>query len=443
MSYQETIEYLFSATPCFQQIGAKAYKPGLERVIAMAEVMGNPHKKFRTIHVGGTNGKGSTSSTLAAVLIASGYKTGLFTSPHLVDFRERIRIDGIPVSEQFVVDFVARMRPLLEQYAPSFFELTTLMAFCHFAEQKVDVAVVEVGMGGRLDSTNIIEPELSIITNISPDHTQFLGNSLSAIAVEKAGIIKRSRPVVIGETTEETRSIFSQKAEELSAPIYFAEEEKALLDSEDRADGIYLYSRDYGSFFAQLGGAAQHLNARTILTALSVLEKSKAFAFPKEAVWEGFASVIEKTGLLGRWQKLSSSPRIFCDTGHNEAGIVSVVRQIALEEYDTLHILFGMVADKDWRKVLSLLPREAKYHFVTPPSERGLPAQELLEYAVDLGLSGTAHTTMEAGFETVLREAKPNDMVYVGGSNYVVAEILKTYYPQLVNINNSSFKTIE
>lgn len=432
MSYQETIDFLFSAVPCFQQQGAVAYKPGLERVLAMAEVMSNPHLSFRSIHVGGTNGKGSTASTLASVLSASGYKTGLFTSPHLVDFRERIRINGVPVGEDYVVDFVDKARPLLEKYAPSFFELTTLMAFSFFAEQKVDVAVIEVGMGGRLDSTNIIRPELSVITNVSADHTQFLGMTLPEIAFEKAGIIKKDIPVVIGEAEGEVRTVFAQRAQEESAPIYFAEESGALLSCEDRANGLYLHTSKYGSFPAQLGGAAQHLNARTILTALSVIAERNLFTIPLEAVHDGFASVIERAGLLGRWQQLSMTPQIFCDTGHNEAGIALVVQQIARQKYTHLHIVLGMVSDKEWQKVLSLLPQEATYYFVAPPSERALSASVLKDYALQIGLKGESFPTISDGFLTAKSKAKPDDLIYIGGSNYVVAEVLRDFFPQLL-----------
>lgn len=435
MSYQETIDFLFSSVPCFQQQGGIAYKPGLERVLAMAEVMGNPHLAFRSIHVGGTNGKGSTASTLAAILVASGYKTGLFTSPHLVDFRERIRINGIPVSKDFVVDFVNKARPLLEKYSPSFFEITTLMAFSFFAEQKVDVAIIEVGMGGRLDSTNIIHPELSIITNVSKDHTQFLGTTLPEIAFEKAGIIKKRTPVVIGEAEGEVQTIFENNAKEKSAPIYFAEKAQVLLFCEDKPDGLLLKSRDYGSFHAQLGGAAQHLNARTILTTLSVIKEREILSIPEAAVHEGFATVIEKSGLLGRWQQLSSTPQIFCDTGHNEAGVALVVQQIARQKYNHLHIVFGMVADKDWQKVLSFLPKEAFYYFVTPPSERGLPNDTLADYAQQIGLKGCSYPTIAEGFLAAKGNAQPSDLIYIGGSNYVVAEVLQNFFSQILQTN--------
>lgn len=433
MNYQETIDYLFAATPNFQQQGGSAYKPGLERVLAMAAQLGNPHKTLRTIHIGGTNGKGSTSSTLAAVLMSAGYKTGLFTSPHLVDFRERIRVNGTPVSKQFVVDFVAKVRPLVEKWSPSFFELTTLMAFAFFAEQKVDIAIIEVGMGGRLDSTNIITPLLSVITNISLDHTQFLGTTLTEIAREKAGIMKPQTPVVIGEAEGEVQMLFAQQATALEAPIYFASQESVVHSIEDTPTGLSIHSCDYGSFEGELGGAAQHLNTKTILTALRVLSKQSELSIPTAAIREGFSTVVQKSHLLGRWQSLSSSPRIYCDTGHNEAGIRLVVQQLQQTQWKKLHIVFGMVADKDWYSVLALLPHEANYYFVTPPSDRGLPTEEIATYAHQIGLQGKEYPSVSEGFAAARIAAHEEDLIYIGGSNYVVAEVLRESFSHLLD----------
>lgn len=433
MNYQETIDYLFAATPNFQQQGGSAYKPGLERVLAMAAQLSNPHKSLRTIHIGGTNGKGSTSSILAAVLMSAGYKTGLFTSPHLVDFRERIRVNGTPVSKQFVVDFVAKVRPLVEKWSPSFFELTTLMAFAFFAEQKVDIAIIEVGMGGRLDSTNIITPLLSVITNISLDHTQFLGTTLTEIAREKAGIMKPQTPVVIGEAEGEVQMLFAQQAAALEAPIYFASQELVVHSIEDTPTGLSIHSCDYGSFEGELGGAAQHLNTKTILTALRVLSKQSELSIPTAAVREGFSTVVQKSHLLGRWQSLSSSPRIYCDTGHNEAGIRLVVQQLQQTQWKKLHIVFGMVADKDWHSVLALLPHEANYYFVTPPSDRGLPTEEIATYAHQIGLQGKEYPSVSEGFAASRIAAHEEDLIYIGGSNYVVAEVLRESFSHLLD----------
>ena len=441
MTYQQTIDYLFAATPQFEQQGGSAYKPGLERVLAMAEAIGSPHlgTGVRYIHVAGTNGKGSTSSTLAAILSAAGYRTGLFTSPHLVDFRERIRIDGVPIEECAVVDFVERTRPLIERFSPSFFELTTLMALHYFAAKKVDVAIIEVGMGGRLDSTNIITPELSIVTNISLDHTQFLGSTLEEIAGEKAGIFKPHVPALVGEANASLRVVFRAKAELLDAPLYFAEDSDVLQDAEPDRGGWLLHTRDYGTLWGELGGAAQRLNARTILAALAILT-CRSFQIPRAAVEEGFAHVVERSHLLGRWQKVASQPATYCDTGHNEAGIRLVVEQLKQEQYQTLHIVFGMVADKDWHSVLRLLPASAHYYFVQPTSDRALSSEELAQEARYIGLEGAVFPSIEEGCKAAQKAALPQDLIYIGGSNYVVAEALKKCYPHtLESVFNTNY----
>lgn len=429
MTYQQTIDYLFAATPQFEQQGGSAYKPGLERVSAMARAIGNPHLSpgVRYIHVAGTNGKGSTSSTLAAILSAAGYRTGLFTSPHLVDFRERIRVNGVPIEEAEVIDFVERTRPLVEQFAPSFFELTTLMALDYFAAKAVEVAIIEVGMGGRLDSTNIITPELAIVTNISLDHTQFLGSTLEAIAGEKAGIFKPNVPALVGEASASLRSVFRAKAEQVSAPLYFAEDSNELQYAEPCRGGWSLHTRHFGVLWGELGGMAQRLNARTILAALNILTH-QSFQIPSSAVEVGFAEVVERSHLLGRWQKVASSPNTYCDTGHNEAGIRLVAEQLKQESYHALHIVFGMVADKDWRTVLRLLPPTAHYYFVQPTSERALPVQELAQEAHTLGLQGSIFPTIAEGCLAAQNAALPQDLIYIGGSNYIVAEALKKCY---------------
>lgn len=346
MTYQETLAYLYNSAPLFQHVGKAAYKEGLENTLALDEYFGHPHKKFRSIHVAGTNGKGSCSHTLAAILQSAGYRVGLYTSPHLVDFRERIRINGIPVSQDFVIDFVEKHRSFFEPLHPSFFELTTAMAFHYFACQQVDVAVIEVGLGGRLDCTNIIHPDLCLITNISFDHVQFLGNTLEKIAGEKAGIIKPSVPVVIGETTPETKSVFQHKAAEVNAPIIFAEEEHLLTDIFQDEDGKYTYqTSSLKDLKGELGGFCQKKNTNTLLSAIHQLEKLN-YHISETDIRNGFAHVCELTGLMGRWQKLSEHPTVICDTGHNVGGIQYIVKQLSCQKYKQLRIVIGMVMIK-------------------------------------------------------------------------------------------------
>lgn len=425
MNYQETVQFLYAAVPCFQNQGGGAYKPGLERVLAMSEAIGNPHLcGIKYIHIAGTNGKGSTSCSLAAVLAASGYRTGLFTSPHLVDFRERIRINGICIDEDFVIDFVEEVMPLLKAFTPSFFELTTLMAFSYFAKNQVDIAVIETGMGGRLDSTNVISPLLSIITNVSLDHTQFLGDTLVKIATEKAGIMKSHTLTVIGEAQGEIRQVFEQKAQELRAPIYFADEESVLKKVEPMNTGLSLYTEDYGQVFFQLGGKAQVYNARTILLALRLLKEKFSLNISQSAVQDGLGRVVQATGLRGRWEQIAYSPRIICDTGHNSGGIALVVEQLQNESYNVLHIVFGMVRDKDVAAVLQLLPKSAKYYFCAPESDRALPAQDLQEKAQIFDLKGEVFSSVQEAVLAAEHCAHKDDLIYIGGSNFIVAQVL-------------------
>ena len=409
MDYKDTLAYLYNSTPMFQQVGGSAYKEGLDNTLALDTHLGHPHRAFRTIHVAGTNGKGSCSHTLAAILQSAGYRTGLYTSPHLLDFRERIRIDGKPVPEAYVVDFVERERAFFEPLHPSFFELTTAMAFRYFADEGVDVAVVEVGMGGRLDCTNIIRPDLCIITNISFDHTQFLGHTLAQIAAEKAGIIKPGIPVVIGETTPETRTVFFRKAQEAGAPIYFAEEN-------DR--------EDYPGLEFELKGIYQQKNLRTLLTALPLLKKEAGYRLDEQAVRNGFAHVVELTGLMGRWQKLHDHPTLMCDTGHNVGGISYVVEQLKRQTYRTLRIVIGMVNDKDISGVLALLPREATYYFTRASVKRALPEEELARRAHETGLRGQCYPDVPTAVRAAQKESLPEDFIFVGGSNFIVADLL-------------------
>lgn len=416
MNYQETIEYLFNSTPVFEKIGAKAYKPGLQTTFALDDHFGHPHQKYKTIHIAGTNGKGSCSHTLAAILQSQGYKVGLYTSPHLVDFRERIRVNGECVPEQYVIDFVEENRAFFEPLHPSFFELTTAMALKYFAEQKVDYAVIEVGLGGRLDCTNIITPILSIITNISFDHTQFLGNTLAEIAGEKAGIIKPGVPVVIGEYLPETRTVFEKKAKSENAPILFAQD----------FDVTRLENSEPSDVDMELKGSYQERNKKTILTALHILRQKLAIS--DEAIHEGFAHVCELTGLRGRWEKLNDAPLTICDTGHNLAGWSYLAPQINAVKAETKHIVFGMVDDKDVAHVLQLLKEmlenRVKYYWTQPSTKRAIPVEKLSELALKLGLHGSLYHSVKEAYNAALENAEKGDFVFVGGSSYVVADLL-------------------
>jgi len=408
MDYQHTLEYLYNSVPMFQQVGSSAYKEGLENTLALDEHFGHPHRNFRTIHVAGTNGKGSCSHTLAAILQEAGYRTGLYTSPHLVDFRERIRVNGQPVPEEYVIRFVEEERSFFEPLSPSFFELTTAMAFRYFADQKVDVAIIEVGLGGRLDCTNIIRPDLCIITNISFDHTQFLGSTLAQIASEKAGIIKQDIPVVIGETTPETRPVFAEKAQAVQAPICFAEDH---------------VPEEYSDMDYELKGLYQEKNRRTLLTALPLLKKA-GYHLSEQAIRNGFAHVCELTGLMGRWQKLQDAPTLICDTGHNVGGITYIAEQLKQQTYRKLHIVMGMVNDKDIRGVLALLPRDADYYFTKASVKRALPEAELARLANAAGLQGECYPDVPTAVRAAQEKSLPEDFIFVGGSSFIVADLL-------------------
>ena len=428
MDYQETLTYLYNSAPLFQQVGSAAYKEGLENTYTLDEYFGHPHRRFRTIHIAGTNGKGSCSHTLAAILQSAGYKVGLYTSPHLVDFRERIRINGTPVSQQFVIEFVEKHRHFFEPLHPSFFELTTAMAFLYFAEQAVDIAVIEVGLGGRLDCTNIIQPDLSLITNISFDHVQFLGNTLAQIAGEKAGIIKPHTPVVIGETTPETKPVFLDKALSVDAPIIFAEEEHLLYNASHEANGNYLYqTADYADLKGELGGLCQEKNTNTLLSALRQL-KQTSYRFSETDVRNGFAHVCELTGLQGRWQRLANHPTVICDTGHNVGGIRYIAEQLSRQHYDRLRIVIGMVNDKDIRGVLALLPTDASYYFTQASVKRALPAEEVQKQASAFGLKGNAYPNVKIALKEALAQSSPQDLIFIGGSSFIVADLLATCY---------------
>lgn len=432
MNYSETLDYLYSAAPAFEKVGAGAYKEGLSNTLALDEHFGHPHRNYHTIHVAGTNGKGSTSHTLAALLQAAGYRVGLYTSPHLADFNERIRVNGEPISHERVIRFVEEERHFFEPLQPSFFELTTALAFKYFEEEHIDIAVIEVGLGGRLDCTNIIQPLLSVITNISYDHTGFLGNTLAAIAGEKAGIMKPGVPVVVGEAPlmtptdanyrkdEDVRAVFQAKANEMGAPIRFAEDHDLVTPA---------LLQQYA-----LKGAYQARNLNTVLNCLIPLARAmKATGLPitrnsttaAEALRQALTGVITMTGLTGRWQQLSSKPTVICDTGHNLAAWQYLAPQIERESQGRpLHIVFGMVDDKDVNGVLALLPRRATYYFTQADTHRAIPAGHLAELAASAGLNGIPYPTVADAYRAVRANAPSDAFIFIGGSSYVVADLL-------------------
>lgn len=430
MTYEETLHYLYTSTPVFQHSGASAYKPGLDTSIALDNYLGNPHKAYKTIHVAGTNGKGSVSHLLAAILRQAGYKVGLFTSPHLVDFRERIRVNGKKISKEYVVDFVERHRATFEPLHPSFFELTSTLAFDYFRAEKVDFAIIEVGMGGRLDSTNIITPILSIITNISLDHTQFLGDTVEKIAFEKAGIIKPKVPALVGEVYEQSvAQIFADTATQNNTLVYFASREDLLNESYLMDTGEWYYdSVEYGQLFGELGGVVQVRNAKTVLAALNLLNSMK-IDIPQEAVREGFEHVVELTGLMGRWQLLQEKPRVICDTGHNTGGwqyLNMQLKEVIKRSRHTIMIV-GMVNDKDINGVLELMPTEAFYYFTQASVERAMPAAEIAAMGMMHGLNGLIIDNVASAVERALSVANEEDTIFIGGSNFVVADALPLF----------------
>ncbi|MCD7971770.1 MAG: bifunctional folylpolyglutamate synthase/dihydrofolate synthase [Candidatus Azobacteroides sp.] len=425
MNYTETIDFLYSQLPVYQKTGGSAYKEGLDNSLYLDKVLDYPHKKYKTIHVAGTNGKGSVSHLLAAVLQSAGYKTGLYTSPHLLDFRERIRINGKMIDQEYVVSFVERVKPVIPEIHPSFFELTMMMAFSWFADQEVDVAIIEVGLGGRLDSTNIITPDLSVITNISFDHMQFLGNTLPSIATEKAGIIKPQVPVVIGEAgNEEIRKVFEEKASQTKSRIVFAEEEPVIREASIDKDGNWVFQvTGCTDLILELGGWYQKKNANTVLKAIEILQ-SLAYEISPDAISRGFRHVRELTGLNGRWQVIGHAPEIVCDTAHNEAGISRIVEQLRAEKFRQLRIVFGMVNDKEIDHILSLMPPDAVYYFTKASIMRALDENELKEKASVYGIKGNSYPDVGQAIQKALQESAPADMIYIGGSTFVVADAL-------------------
>lgn len=405
MTYQQTLDYLFKQLPMYQRVGNAAYKTDLQNTIELCTILDNPQHKFKSVHIAGTNGKGSTSHMIASILQEAGYKVGLYTSPHLKDFRERVKINGEMISEEEVIRFVEDYKTQFEQINLSFFEWTVGLAFDFFAKQEVDIAVIETGLGGRLDSTNVVTPELSIITNIGLDHTQFLGDTLPQIATEKAGIIKTNVPVIIGETQDETQEVFIKRAIELSAPIIFADKQKE-----------QIYECD-------LKGLYQQKNVQTAIIALNQLQ-NKDWTITDKNISVGMKNVVNNTGLMGRWQILQNHPTVICDTGHNEAGISYISQQLKQETYHKLHIVFGAVNDKSISSVLKLLPKDAEYYFCQANIPRALNAKELYNQASVIGLKGTIFSSVNEALNEALNRAKKEDLVFVGGSTFVVAEVV-------------------
>jgi len=428
MKYQETLEFLYNQLPVFENVGAHAYKPGLERVVEMDQLLGNPHTRFRSIHVAGTNGKGTCSHTLASILQECGYKVGLFTSPHLLDYSERIRINGEPINPSYVVSWTEQNFGRLKELQPSFFELATMMAFCYFAENNVDFAVIEVGLGGRLDSTNIIMPVLSVITNISFDHMQFLGTTLPQIAAEKAGIMKPGIPCVVGECDEDSvRGVYEQKAERVGvSKLTFASDYPQIVwvrQCFGQDMHVEYETINNGTVKSPLMGKCQPRNANTILAAVYQLNLN-GIEVSDEALQRGFERVIDNTHLMGRWQTLSSAPRVICDTGHNEGCFQYIGRQLQdiIDKEGALNIVFGMVSDKDISAVLKLLPKKANYFFCNAPTQRAMPAAKLQALSAEFGLLGECFPSVEEAVNAALAD---NITTFIGGSNFIVAEAMK------------------
>lgn len=431
MTYPQTLEYLFSKLPMYQRIGAAAYKADLNNTIAICAALGNPEKKLKCIHVAGTNGKGSSSHMLAAVLQKSGYKTGLYTSPHLVDFRERIKINGKPIPKTEVTQFVESYKDVFEKIEPSFFEWTVGLAFDYFVKQEVDVAVIEVGLGGRLDSTNVIKPIVSLITNISFDHMNLLGDTLPKIGEEKAGIIKTKTPIVISQTQLEVISVFNNKAKELKAPIVFADKQYKVNNTsiKDNLLEVELTNRvtnQVEQYKLDLTGSYQVKNLIGVLSTISIL-REKGFMIEEADVKSALEKTSQITGLLGRWQTLSTKPLIIADTGHNEDGILQVLENIKKTEHKQLHFVLGVVNDKDISKILKLLPKEAVYYFCKASIPRALDENELFSQAKKAGLSGKVFSTVPEAIKAAKKQAKSGDLVFIGGSTFTVADALPEF----------------
>lgn len=428
MNYKETLDWLFSQLPMYQRQGKSAYKADLVTTLELDRYFNHPHKNFKTIHVAGTNGKGSVSHMLASVLQVSGYKVGLYTSPHLKDFRERIKINGAMVSQDFVVDFIRNHKQKFEELKPSFFEMTVAMAFDYFNRENVDVAVVEVGMGGRLDSTNIITPDISVITNIGLDHTAFLGTTIAQIAKEKAGIIKPGVPVVIGQTQSETQEVFDEFAQQKGTEIYFADQEFAIdyaMLTLDNMQSFNVKTNNKISFEnleLDLLGIYQKKNILTVLKAIEILKSKYQISY--ENIYSGLKQVVKNTGLLGRWQILNIEPLTICDTGHNEDGISDIIKQIEQTAFKKLHFVLGVVDDKNIDSILSMLPKEAEYYFTRAQIPRALDENLLMQKAKEFKLNGRSFATVKKALSEAKKNAGHNDLIFIGGSTFVVAEVV-------------------
>ena len=431
MNYKETLQYLFDRLPMFHRIGEAAYKNSLDNTLKLDGIFGHPHRNYKTVHVAGTNGKGSVSHMLAAVFQTAGYKTGLYTSPHLKDFRERIKINGQMISQEEVIEWVENYpgKYNLWNLEPSFFELTVALAFDYFSQQKVDIAIIEVGLGGRLDSTNIIAPEVSVITNIGLDHINLLGGTLDKIATEKAGIIKSNVPVVVGLTQIETKPVFTEIARTKHSSLFFADQEYVASYSMLGFDGKQILNIERNGKVAfpeiklDLAGVYQAKNVPVVLKTLDILIE-KGWQISRENIYEGLANAAKSTGLMGRWQIIGNNPLTVCDTGHNEDGIKMVVEQIRNTPYKTLHFVFGVVADKNQDAVLRLLPTDAAYYFTRAAIPRAMNEKELAQKAAGFGLKGESYSTVAEAFNAAKVNAGKNDLIFVGGSTFVVAEIL-------------------
>ncbi len=435
MNYKETLSYLFESLPMYQRVGAAAYKADLENTIAIMDVLNNPYRNFKSIHVAGTNGKGSVSHMMASILQEAGYKVGLYTSPHLIDFRERIRINGIAISEKAVCKFVKQYKSDFERIKPSFFEMTVGMAFDYFANEKVDIAIIEVGMGGRLDSTNVITPLLSIITNIGLDHTQFLGNTISKIASEKAGIIKQNIPVIIGESNPESNPVFDSKAKELDAPIIYAEKMVKIEDIDpssifDKKIVAHIHSKTL-HINSPLAGNYQLKNIASVLCSIERLNTNRDLIIPEKSIQNGIENVIKNTEFKGRWQKLQNIPLIICDTGHNAHGLSITIPKLMQIPCSKLHIVLGTVNDKNINEILALFPQNAEYYFCKANIPRALDSDELRKIASKYNLIGKSFLSVKEAVKVAINSANPKDLIFIGGSNFVVADALPLF-PELV-----------
>jgi dihydrofolate synthase/folylpolyglutamate synthase len=440
MSYQETIDYLYTKLPMFSRIGAAAIKPNLDNTIAICKLLGNPEQKVKTIHIAGTNGKGSTSHMLASIFQEAGYKTGLYTSPHLYDFRERIKVNGEMCSKEFVIEFTNRIKPFIEQVAPSFFEITVGMAFDYFEKEKVDIAIIETGLGGRLDSTNVITPELSIITNIGFDHMALLGNTIEAIASEKAGIIKKETPVIIGESSPASKNVFEEKAKNENAPLYFAEDLLQLKSFQNNwSTALFeftqplihlldapLFAKNF-TIESDLPGKYQAKNLKSVLAATQLLS-TMGWKLTATKVTKALLNIQKNTGLMGRWECIQTNPKVILDVAHNEHGIQALSEQLVSLHYNKLHIVTGMVKDKDIQAVLSLLPNNAQYYFTQSHIPRALPVNELVAQATELGLNGLTYMDVNIALDEAIKNANHNDLILVIGSIFLVAEVDRTKF---------------